>query len=84
MNRHLILAMCRPQLDLAVVPHHAACLDDRCAWSLLELVGPFDDPSGGACLLRAANLAEAMAVVHNDPAHLSGGWQLAAHEWQAK
>ena len=84
MNRYLILAMRRPELDLAAVPRHQAYLDELREQGKLELSGPFGDQSGGAYLLRAGDLAEATAIAHGDPAHLSGGWQLTVHEWQAK
>lgn len=84
MNRYLILAMRRPELDLAVVPRHRAYLDVLHEHGRLELAGPFGDQSGGAYLLHAADLAEATAIAHNDPAHLSGGWQLTVYEWRAK
>ena len=84
MNRYLILVMRRPQLDLAVVPRHLAYLDDLREQGRLELAGRFGDQSGGAYLLHAADLTEATVIAHNDPAHLSGGWQLTVYEWQAK
>ena len=50
----------------------------------LERSGPFGDKSGGAYLLRAADLAQAQAVAHRDPAHISGGWDVTVYEWQAR
>ncbi len=84
MNRYLILAVRRPLFDPADVPRHLAYLDELRKQGQVELAGPFGDQSGGAYLLRAADLAQATAIAHNDPAHLSGGWQLTVREWRAK
>lgn len=83
MKRYLILAMRRAQFDLAVVPRHQAFLDGLREQGRLEMAGPFSDKSGGAYLLRAADLAEATALAHSDPAHLSGGWDITVYEWRA-
>jgi uncharacterized protein YciI len=81
MKRYLVLLIRRPQLDLAVVPRHRAYLEQLRGEGKLELSGGFGDKSGGAYLLRAADLAEATALVHRDPAHASGGWDIMVHEW---
>lgn len=83
MNRYLILLMRRPDLDPAVVPLHRAFLDGLREQGRVELSGGFGDKSGGAYLLHAADMAEATAIVHGDPAHASGGWDITVHEWQA-
>ncbi len=49
----------------------------------IELCGGFSDQSGGAYLLLAGHLDEAIAIAHDDPAHLSGGWDITVYEWQA-
>ncbi len=82
MNRYLVLLIRRPQLDPAVVPLHLAFLQNLRKEGWVELSGGFSDKSGGAYLLRASDLTEAMALVHRDPAHLSGGWDITVHEWQ--
>ncbi|MDE2308303.1 MAG: hypothetical protein KGJ97_08435 [Xanthomonadaceae bacterium] len=83
MNRYLVLLIRRPQLDPAAVPRHLAYLDGLREEGRVELSGGFSDKSGGAYLLHAADLAEATAIVHEDPARLSGGWDITVHEWQA-
>lgn len=50
----------------------------------MELSGPFGDKSGGAYLLQAVDLADATSVAEDDPAHLSGGWQITVYEWQTR
>ncbi|MDE2155134.1 MAG: hypothetical protein KGJ32_04460 [Xanthomonadaceae bacterium] len=83
MNRYLVLLIRRPQLDPAAVPLHLAYLDGLRGEGRVELSGGFSDRSGGAYLLHAADLAEATAIVHDDPAHASGGWDITVYEWQA-
>ncbi len=83
MNRYLILLTRRPNLDPAMVPLHLAFLDGLREEGCLELSGGFSDAAGGAYLLRADDLAEANAIVHRDPAHVSGGWDITVHEWLA-
>jgi uncharacterized protein YciI len=83
MNRYLILLIRRPHLDPAVVPLHLAYLDGLREQDRVELSGGFSDKSGGAYLLRAADLTEATGIAHNDPAHVSGGWDITVHEWLA-
>jgi uncharacterized protein YciI len=83
MNRYLILLIRRPDIDPAMVPLHLAFLDGLREEGRVELSGGFRDQSGGAYLLRAADLAEATAIAHRDPAHVSGGWDITVHEWLA-
>ena len=83
MNLYLVLVMRRPQFDPAVVPAHQCFLDELRAEGRVERSGPFGDKSGGAYLLRAADLAEARAIAHRDPTHVSGGWDVTVYEWQA-
>jgi uncharacterized protein YciI len=83
MNRYLILLVRLPHLDPAVLPLHLAFLDGLREQGRVELSGGFSDKSGGAYLLHAADLAEATAIAHSDPAHVSGGWQITVYEWLA-
>jgi uncharacterized protein YciI len=81
MHRYLILLMRRPHLDPAVLPLHRAYLEGLREQGLVELYGGFGDKSGGAYVLRASDMAQATAIAHNDPAHISGGWDITVHEW---
>jgi uncharacterized protein YciI len=83
MNRYLVLVMRRPQFDPAVVPRHQQFLAELREQGRNEMSGPFGDKSGGAYLLRAESLEEAVATAHRDPAHTSGGWDITVHEWLA-
>lgn len=84
MNLYLVMVMRRPQFDPAVVPAHNRFLDELRADGRLERSGPFADKSGGAYLLRAADLDEARAIAYRDPTHVSGGWDVTVYEWQAR
>ncbi|TAL84289.1 MAG: hypothetical protein EPN74_12055 [Rhodanobacter sp.] len=84
MNRYLVILLRRPGLDPAVVPQHRQFLEDMRVEGRNEMSGPFTDGCGGAWLLRAADLAEAMQIAHRDPAHTSGGWEITVREWQAR
>lgn len=84
MKLFLVVLMRLPSCDPAVVPAHQQFLDELRAQQRLERAGPFADRSGGAYLLHAADLADALATAGRDPAHLSGGWHVTVHEWQAR
>jgi uncharacterized protein YciI len=81
MKRFLIMLMRRPQVDLAVVPLHQQFLESLRAQGRNEMSGGFADKSGGAYLLRAESMEEALAIAHSDPAHTSGGWDVTVYEW---
>jgi uncharacterized protein YciI len=84
MNRYLVMVMRRPDFDPGVLPAHKDFLEGLRAGGRLELSGPFGDKSGGAYLLRAQSMDEALAVAHADPTHISGGWDITVYEWQAR
>ena len=84
MNLYLVTVMRRAQFDPAVVPAHQRFLDELRAEGRVERSGPFADKSGGAYLLRATDLAQAQAIAHRDPTHVSGGWDVTVYEWQAR
>lgn len=81
MTRFLVMLTRRPQVDPAVIPLHQAFLDTLREQGRNEMSGPFADRSGGAYLLRAQSMDEALAIAHSDPAHTSGGWDVTVYEW---
>ena len=83
MNRYLVVLIRRTGFDPAAVPLHQQFLQELRAEGRNEMSGPFGDNSGGAYLLRAADLAEAQAIARRDPAHTSGGWEISVREWLA-
>jgi uncharacterized protein YciI len=84
MNRYLVLVMRNARFDLAAVQPHRDFLEGLRAGGRLELSGGFADGSGGAYLLFADDLAQAMDTVRKDPAYVSGGWDFTVHEWHAR
>ena len=83
MNRYLVILMRKPHVDPTVVSALRDFLAELRVQGRNEMNGPFGDGSGGAYLLRANDLAEAIAIVQRDPASISGGWKITVHEWQA-
>ena len=81
MKRFLVMLMRRPQVDPTVIPLHQAFLATLREQGRNEMSGAFADRSGGAYLLRAESLEEALQIAHRDPAHTSGGWDVTVYEW---
>ena len=84
MNRYLVMAMRRPDFDPAMVQPHVDFLQGLRTGGRLELSGGFSDKSGGAYLMRAQSMDEALSIAHQDPAYTSGGWDITVYEWQAR
>lgn len=83
MNRYLVILLRRPHFDPAVVSLHQQFLEDLRAQGRNEMSGAFGDKSGGAYLLRAESMEEAIDIAHRDPAHTSGGWDITLYAWHA-
>jgi uncharacterized protein YciI len=83
-HRYLVMMFRRSQFDPAVVPLHQQFLEDLRAQGRNDMSGPFADKSGGAYLLRAESMDEALKIAHSDPAHTSGGWDITLYEWMAR
>jgi uncharacterized protein len=66
------------------VSNHYAFLDRLRQQGILELAGPFTDKSGGAYLIKAANLEEARTLAFSDPVHTSQSSLVTVYEWNAK
>ncbi|MDR5858381.1 hypothetical protein FZZ93_00220 [Halomonas eurihalina] len=84
MLRYLVTTFRTPQFDPSVIEAHYAFLDDLREKGQLELAGPFTDKSGGAYLIRAADLEEAKAIAFSDPVHISKSSIVTVYEWNAK
>ena len=84
MFRYLVMTVRTPQFQPSVIDAHYAFLERLRQQGQLELAGPFTDQSGGAYLIRAANLDEAQALAFSDPVHTSGSSVVTVHEWNAK
>ena len=84
MYRYLVMTLRTPQFQPSVVDAHYAFLDRLREQGKLELAGPFTDKSGGAYLIRAADLDEARALAFSDPVHLTASSVVTVYEWNAK
>lgn len=69
MFRYLVTTFRTPQFKSTVIDEHYEFLDRLRQQGQLELAGPFTDKSGGAYLIKAANLEEARALAFSDPVH---------------
>ena len=58
-----------PQFQPSVIDEHYAFLDRLKQQGKLELAGSFTDKSGGAYLIKAANLEEARTLAFSDPVY---------------
>ena len=83
MKRYLVLTLRTPRFDPAVIEPHYAHLAKLRERGQLELSGPFSDRSGGAYLIRAADLDAAQAIAFADPVHVSGSSDVRVYEWNA-
>ena len=84
MYRYLVTTIRTPQFLPSVIDEHYAFLDRLRQQGLLELAGPFTDKSGGAYLIKAANLDEARALAFSDPVHTTNSSVVTVYEWNAK
>ncbi|EKD98968.1 MAG: hypothetical protein ACD_23C00190G0001 [uncultured bacterium] len=84
MFRYLVMTFRTPQFQASVIDAHYAFLDRLRQQGQLELAGPFADKSGGAYLIKAANLEEARALAFSDPVHTSKSSIVTVYEWNAK
>lgn len=84
MFRYLITTFRTPQFQTSVIDDHYAFLDNLRRQGKLEIAGPFTDKSGGAYLIKAANLEEARALAYSDPVHTSKSSIVTVYEWNAK
>ncbi|HET7833500.1 MAG TPA: YciI family protein [Gallionella sp.] len=84
MLHYLVTTFRTPEFQPSVIDEHYAFLDHLRQQGKLELAGPFTDKSGGAYLLKAANLEEAKALAFSDPVHITKSSIVTVYEWNAK
>jgi uncharacterized protein YciI len=84
MYRYLVVTIRTPRFQQTVIEEHYAFLERLRRQGILELAGPFTDKSGGAYLIKAANLDEAGALAFTDPVHTSNSSVVTVYEWNAK
>ncbi|HWU74165.1 MAG TPA: YciI family protein [Sphingomonas sp.] len=68
----------------AVLPDHYAFLEELRQSRKLETAGPFGDGSGGAYVVSAGDLDEALAIASSDPLRSTGCSTVEVHEWNAR
>ena len=84
-TRYLVLAVRRPAFDASVVAPHLAFLEQLRDNGQLEMTGGFSDGSGGAYILvNIDSLAQAEAIVAQDPLALQSASDLTVHEWNTR
>lgn len=81
---YLVMAMRNPGFQVAAGEDHKAFLATLAERGLLDMTGPFTDGTGGAYLLRAADLETATQIAHGDPLHVTGSSTLTVHEWRVR
>lgn len=81
---YLVVAMRTPQFQPSVIEAHQAFLERLRQNGSLEMSGPFTDKTGGAYLIRAANLEEAKALASADPLHTTKSSVVTVYEWSVK
>ena len=84
LHLYLVLVARTPAYEASAGDAHKAFLTDLIGQQLLEMTGPFTDGTGGAYLLRAADLATATQIAHTDPLHVTGSSTLTVHEWRVR
>jgi uncharacterized protein YciI len=84
LHLYLVLAMRTPDFRTEAGMAHQAFLADLIEQDLLEITGAFTDGTGGAYVLRAADLATATQIAHSDPLHVTGSSTLTVHEWRVR
>lgn len=84
MFKYLVLAMRTPRFQQSVIDPHIAFLDGLRKQGKLEMSGPFTDETGGAYLIKAANIEEAIAIALTDPLHTTKSSIISVYEWNAR
>ncbi len=81
--KYLVLTLRKPHFDAQRIPAHYEFLDRLRANGLLEQAGPFTDRTGGAYVLRAAGVDEAVRIAEQDPLHVHDCSLVTVHEWDS-
>ena len=81
--KYLVLTLRGPEFDPQVIPAHYEFLTQLRNDSVLEQAGPFTDNSGGAYVLKADSLDEAVALAEQDPLYLRNCSTIIVREWDA-
>lgn len=82
--KYLVVTLRGPDFDSQMIPAHYEFLDRLRGEGLLEQAGPFTDKSGGAYVLKAGSLDEALALAEQDPLYVRNCSTIAVREWDSK
>lgn len=84
MTLYLVMAMRTPAFPESVIQPHRDFLATLRERGLLERAGGFGDGSGGAYVLKNVDsLAQAQAIVAEDPLALQAASELTVYAWNA-
>lgn len=82
--KYLIITTRSTNFKSECIEPHYAFLDSLRSRHILECAGPFTDKSGGAYIIKANNLEEALEIAHQDPVYTSKSSQIKLYEWDAR
>ena len=81
--KYLVMTIRTPTFDAQVIPAHYRFLDDLRDQGMLEQAGPFTDKTGGAYVLTAHSMDEALRLAQQDPLHLQCCSTIEIWEWDS-
>ncbi|HLZ62862.1 MAG TPA: YciI family protein [Ktedonosporobacter sp.] len=84
MPRFLIILTRTPSFSTDTLAGHRAHIAILREAGQLLMYGPFSDSTGGAYLMHAESLAEAVRFAHADPLIKSGASTCVVKEWQIR
>lgn len=79
--KYLVMAFRTPNFQLDVIDKHRHFLNDLREQGILEDSGPFTDKSGGAYVIKAQNLEEAVKITNEDPIFKTKSSSIKLYEW---
>lgn len=82
--KYLVMTTRTPNFQIDVIEKHYAFLDQLHSQKKLEMFGPFTDKSGGAYVINAKNLEEAIKIAHQDPVYTTKSSLIKVYEWNVR
>ena len=81
--KYLVMTIRTPTFDAQVIPGHYRFLDDLRDQGMLEQAGPFTDKTGGAYVLTAQSMDDALRLAQQDPLYLQRCSTIEVREWDS-
>ena len=81
--KYLVMTLRTPTFNPQVIPAHYRFLDDLRDQEMLEQAGPFTDKTGGAYVLTARSMGEALRLAQQDPLYLERCSTIKLYEWDS-